>query len=323
MFLYGRRQFVEIKDRHSDLIDVKSGVPQVTVLGPLFFLIFINDILSNLTVKGRLFADDCILYTEVREPTDQINLNTCLARVGEWCNTWQMSLNLDKTVCMTITHKSKPIEFAYAIEGYPLARVSSYKYLGVIISHDLRWSTHIDSIVKKANYKLWYLRRSLKLSSMNTNLLAYKTLIRPLMEYACEIWDPHNVNDVLKLEKVQRLALRFIFSKYRRLNSPTALYSKANIPLLKVRRKEKRLKFLYMIINGLLQIDKTAYLVPDESRITRNKHSRALHQPRFFKDCFKYSFFPQTISDWNLLSEQAVVCQSLEAFSSYIASCEM
>ncbi|CAN7979571.1 unnamed protein product [Ixodes pacificus] len=127
------------------------------------------------------------------------------------------------------------------------------------------------------------------------------------MEYACKIWDPHTVKDVLKLEKVQRLALRFIFSKYRRLDSPTALYSKANIPLLKLRRKEKRLKCSCMIINGLWQIDKTAYLFPDESRITRKKHSRALHQPRFFKDCFRYSFFPQTISDWNLLSEQAGV----------------
>lgn len=121
---------------------------------------------------------------------------------------------------------------------------------------------------------------------------AYKILMDPLMEYAYEIWDPHTTQDVPKLARVQRLALHSIYSKYRRLDFPTATYSEANLPVLKTRRKEKRFKLLYTILNDFQNIDKTAYVIFDVSRITRNKHSHTIRQPQCFKDYFKYSFSP-------------------------------
>uniref|UniRef100_V5GF41 Putative endonuclease/reverse transcript n=1 Tax=Ixodes ricinus TaxID=34613 RepID=V5GF41_IXORI len=124
------------------------------VLGPLFSLLIINDIPFNLAVKARLFADNCILYTEIKTPTGQLNPSTCLAHIGQW----KMSLNFEKTVHTTITHKTKPTEFTYSLEGHPIARASSYKYLGITISHDLRWETRTNSTVKRVHSKLQYLK---------------------------------------------------------------------------------------------------------------------------------------------------------------------
>lgn len=90
---------------NSQFGNVRSGVAQGPVLGPLVFLVFINYVLEKISCRARLFADDCILYAEVNNVQDQVNLNSCLKKVEEWCNEWQMILNTEKTVCMTVTHK--------------------------------------------------------------------------------------------------------------------------------------------------------------------------------------------------------------------------
>lgn len=290
-FLRGRRQYVVIGDKRSDCCEVRSGVPQGSVLGPLLFLIYINDMIRDSPVKARLFADDCIIYHEIRSVKDQIQLNDYLLQIDNWCTEWQMSLNPHKTVCMTITHKLEPLNYVYNLQGNPLSRVTEYKYLGVTITSNLSWAKHIDNIVAKGNKRLGYIRRVLKQASTDTKLTAYKMLVRPLLDYACEIWDPYHKKSVSKLEQIQRRALRFIFSRYRRLDSVTPLYAQADVPLLSHRRKEKRLTLFYCVINGLVLVKKEQYINEAKTRVTRNKHNKHVQVEKFLKTVLNTLFF--------------------------------
>lgn len=204
-------------------------------------------------------------------------------------------------------------------QGEPLHRVTEYKYLGILITSDLSWTPHIKKVVGKANQRLGYIRRVLKLASPATKLTAYKVLVRPILEYACEVWDPYLKDSVSKLEQVQRRALRFIYSRYRRQDAVTPLYARANLPLLNVRRKEKRLSFFYLIINELLLVDKSRYINESKTRIVRNKHSRHVKENRFHKNCYKYSFFLSTARDWNCLPANIVNAGTREQFSALVS----
>ena len=153
-YLTSRRFFVSLGGACSEPADVLSWVPQGSVLGPLLFLIFINDVEKFVGVDMRFYADDCILFSEVKNVNDQRLLNRALERLSEWCTTWQLPLNVGKCVQMTFSRKLSPLSFSYHINNNPLQSVSTYKYLGVIFSADLKWNLHVDSVVRKAYGKL-------------------------------------------------------------------------------------------------------------------------------------------------------------------------
>lgn len=133
--------------------------PKAQFLGPLIFpfLMFIDDLVKDMSVHVRLFADDCILYTKVTTMSDQSNLSANLRRVKEWCSKWQMSLNMGKTVCRSITDKLNPLVYPYSLDGVLLEKVDNDKYLGVTIYSNLRWNMHATNIVKNANTRLGFL----------------------------------------------------------------------------------------------------------------------------------------------------------------------
>lgn len=302
-YLEVRKQFVDIGGQVSDLGSVNSGVPQGSVLGPLLFLVYINDITSCVheSVGIRLFADDCLLYRAVESTDDQTTLNNSLNAISNWCDKWGMKLNETKTVFMRITNKKFPLLYDYSINGSQIAHTNSFKYLGVTFTNNLTWSTHIDTICASARRKLGLLRHKLKKSPPDVKLLAYNTLIRPRLEYACIVWDPHTKNDINKLEQIQRLAVRFIYNRYRRHDSPTCLMKTNNIMTLQNRRKITRLKFLYQLWNRKLSLDPLPYLQLLPHRPTRNYHPLKF-TPIFARtNNFKFSFFPRTINDWNVL----------------------
>lgn len=306
-YFQNRSQYVQINEARSERSQVLSGVPQGSVLGPLLFLLFINDLaVANPTIHLRLFADDLVIFSEVRDPADQSLLNSFLQDVSTWCDEWQMSLNLSKCVFMRITKKHNPLVFPYCLNGSPLEHVTTFKYLGVHFSSHLQWNNHVDFICKKAMSKLWFLRRNLKDAPPSTKLTAYKALVRPLLEYADVVWDPHSATNIAKLEAVQRKALRFIYNKYRRTFSVSSLYFPAGLSPLKVRRKNNRLKFFYSLVNGGLKFDHSNYLALQTPRSTRNSHNKMYREFQYKNDCFKFSFFPRTIRDWNSLSSSLV-----------------
>lgn len=149
-YLGKRTPSVSTNGRHSRSLSVTSGLPQGSVLVPLLFFIFINDIVNVITkpVQIRLFTDDCILYHEVVCPDDPKHLNTNLHNVHSWCKQWDTNLNEIKTVYMHITKKIHQRLFSYSLPANPLVEVNecTRKYLRMTITNNLSWNSHIANI---------------------------------------------------------------------------------------------------------------------------------------------------------------------------------
>ena len=183
-FLSGRSQKVVLEGKSSSSAPVLSGVPQDSVLGPVLFLIYINDLpeyVSNSTV--RLFADDTLLYLTIHNSSDCIKLQEELNNLERWESDWQMSFHPDKCEVIHITTKKKPIIHKYTLHGHTLSSVPQIKYLGVNIFQDLKWNSHINSVSSKANQTLGGLKRNLKINSQPIKEKAYKSIVRPKLEY--------------------------------------------------------------------------------------------------------------------------------------------
>ena len=157
-FLTGRTQTVVVDGFSSNESPVLSGVPQGSVLGPVLFLIFINDIADSLTSAIRLFADDCLIYREIRSRDDQFALQDDLNKLVQWASTWGMEFNIKKCNVLTITQKKKhKLSFSYKMNNQVVEGIRSTKYLGVTISDNLNWGTHINNISGAANRMLGFL----------------------------------------------------------------------------------------------------------------------------------------------------------------------
>lgn len=161
-FLTDRKQFVVINTARSQISPVLSGVPQGTVLGPLLFLIYINDLPRCISNNIRLFADDCVIYATISSHEDQIALQTDLTAVKNWCHKWQMSLNISKCRSVSFHRRTNPLVYNYTLHNSFLQLASSYKYLGIHISSDLSWTLHINHVISTARRSLGYIQRTLK-----------------------------------------------------------------------------------------------------------------------------------------------------------------
>ena len=160
-FLCFRKQRVVVNGVKSDWAPVLSGVPQGTVLGPLLFFLYINDISSDIVSEIRLFADDCVCYREIKDEEDTIKLQRDIDRLGSWARKWGMRFQPVKCNMMQLTRKRiKKIHASYTLEGTDLENVESIKYLGVTITIDLRWNTHVSYVCTKANRTLGFLMRN-------------------------------------------------------------------------------------------------------------------------------------------------------------------
>ena len=139
-----------------------SGVPQATVLGPLLFSLYINDITSSIESEINSFTDDCVCYREIKDEEDTIKLQRDIDRLGCWPRKWDMRFQPVKCNMIELTRKRiKKIHASYTLEGTDLENVESIKYLGVTITNDLRWNTYVSNVFSKANRTLGFLRRNL------------------------------------------------------------------------------------------------------------------------------------------------------------------
>ena len=173
------------------------------------FLIYINDLpeLVNYS-KVRLFADDTAIYLALTVSSHSSHLQHDLLQLQKWEEKWDMSFNPSKCQVIQITKRKTPIPTYYTLHNIILDTVTSAKYLGVTISDNLTWHNHIQNITKKANQTLGFLRRNIKVNSEKLKSTAYKTLVRPQLEYSSTVWSPHTSNLIDQLESVQRRAAR-------------------------------------------------------------------------------------------------------------------
>ena len=212
------------------------------MLGPLLFLIFINDLPSSLNSTCRLFADDYLLYRKIDSITDANILQQDLFLLEKWAGTWLMQFNSSKCVVLTVSKKLSPLTVSYKFCNDTLTHVTEAKYLGLTLDQHLSFNKHIDIICKKANASLSFIRCNTYFCSRSVKLDAYKTYVLPIMEYASFVWSPRTVVNINKLESVQRRAMRFVMSNYDRYSSITSdMLSMLHMSTLEGRRNAQSL----------------------------------------------------------------------------------
>ena len=201
--LVGRTQSVLVDGTKSPEEAVLSGVPQGTVLGPLMFLLYINDMPSQVQrdTRCRLLADDSLLYRVIDSTLDQVQLQQDLKNLEKWALDWGMVFNPSKCYVMHINGGRTHRPYLYELCGVLLKSVTQERYLGVILTQSLSWSNHISQVSVNANQKLGFIKRNLKGSPQELKRLAYITLVRSGMEYASPVWDPSTSKDQDALER--------------------------------------------------------------------------------------------------------------------------
>ena len=201
------------------------------------------------------------------------------------------------------------------LNGFHLNEVECFKYLGVLLSSDLSWTPHITSVCSKAKQipGLLY-RRFYNHAEGATLMQLYLSLIRPHLEYACPVWDPHTMKDKVLLEDVQKFALRMATKQWD--SGYQELLDIMNVPSLADRRLQLKLALLYKIVHGMCYFSPDI-LCPRTNYSVRTNHSLVIDQPYARTNAYFYSFVPHTISTWNLLHQLHVTAPSVSAFKYY------
>ncbi len=316
-FLKQRSQSVVVDGVSSSPVNVISGVPQGTVLGPLLFLLHINDLPLHVNSTVMLFADDCLLYRKIKSENDQLALQNDLSGLEKWGVNWGMRFNAKKCNVLRLARQQSPLMFDYKLGGHILEVVTEAKYLGVTISNNLTWTAHITNITNKANSTLAFLRRNLKSCPQPLKETAYKSMVRSVLEYSAAVWDPHYQKDIQALEKIQCRGARFVKQDYDYQSSVTKMLADLEWDSLTDRRLDLRLALMFKVVHGLIAVTAEdigkGTLQPADSR-TRASHQHKFKHIQTSTPQFRHSFFPRTISNWNPLDGKVAEAKTVDSF---------
>ena len=315
---FQRKQRVVINGKESAYIEINAGVPQGSILGPLFFLIFINDIVLDIGCAIKLFADDTSIYLIIDHPNNAaLELNENLEKVNNWSKQWLVKFNPRKTESLLISRKQNNpvIHPSLYFDRIPVVEVTSHKHLGLVFNNRCHWGEHIDYVVSKASTKLNVLR-SLKFDlDRKTLQCMYLSFIRPVMEYGDIIFDnsPDYCKD--KLEKINIEAARIITGATK-LVSLNKLYTESGFESLETRRKKHKLTEFFKIKSSMTP-EYLRNLLPlqhdqQHSYPTRNSSNYIL--PHCRTTYHFNSFIPSTISMWNQLPNHIKESNTISSF---------
>ena len=186
-----------------------SGVPQSSVLGPLLFLLYINDISTVVShIKVKLFADDVTVYKEISCSNDAALLQLDLSSISQWAKKWLLRLNPLKCDSIVISNKRSPSLPTYHLDSSVISHNPVVRYLGVLVDSKLNWNEHCRYVSAKATRSFNFLRHCLYNSSTSIKSAVYKCVVSPMLEYACPLWHPYAAKNITSLESVQRRAAR-------------------------------------------------------------------------------------------------------------------
>lgn len=289
-YLTGRVQFVAINNNFSKPIYVHSGVPQGSHLGPLIFILFVNDITKCLKFSRCLiYADDLKIFSPIRNLSDAVKLQKDLDAVNFWCKINLLHLNVAKCKMVTFTHSSSHLIYNYNIANINLTRVNEIKDLGITFTSTLSFNRHFDLICAKANSMLGFLIRSMKeFNNPRVFVCLYQSLVRSQLEYASCVWSPRYSDHIKRIESVQKRFLIFYARKTggfdRRLpwwenvrNLPSYVDSCKSLKIepLEIRRQHAGAIFISDLLNGIIL---SSYLLMNIKLYapTRNLRTRTL-----------------------------------------------
>ncbi|KAL4223605.1 hypothetical protein ACF0H5_017074 [Mactra antiquata] len=302
-YLNDRQQQVCIGQAKSTLNYVKAGVPQGSVLGPLLFLVYVNDITENLVSVARLFADDSSLSSTISSVNELENiLNHDLNIISQWSKQWLVSFNPVKTEVLYYGNGEPP---NLIFDDTVLIPVEKHKHLGVTLDSNCKWSTHINTIISSSSKILGILRKIKYTVSRKALNQIYLSFLRPQLEYACVVWDNCNQSEKNKLEKIQIEAARIVTGLTRSV-SLRKIYNETGWLTLAERRSYQKLLLMFkikkiMVPNDLISLFQRA----DENPLPYNLRSRndfVIPQQR--TTLFSNSFIPSAINSRNSLPEQ-------------------
>jgi hypothetical protein len=258
-YLQNRSQRVKFSGVLSTPVNVDLGVPQGSVLGPLLFLLYINDIIEAINDKCaiRLFADDALIYTTGYSSIEiNNNLNEQMVKVEEWLKINRLYVNVDKTKIMLIRgvrKKATEDNLKIKLQNKVLEIVSEIKYLGVIIDKNLNFSKHVDYISKKVGAKLGVMRRIGMDLSANMRCIVYKAIVSPLFEYCSSILVGISKTNLEHLQKMQNQGMRIILRCNRRVRISDMLEA-LHFMSIKERIEYNTCVLIYKTVNGLCPI---------------------------------------------------------------------
>ena len=319
-YLMQRTQYVTYNGFKSSSFGAPSGVPQGSNLGPLLFLIFINDIAEVIDIKFQIFANDLKLYMPIEGLGDCERLQNALNQVQNWCAKNRLLLNASKCSVMTVSKKVSSVTYNYSIDNSLLVRVENTRDLGVSFDSKLSFNAHIDKIISEATQMLGFILRNCK-SFTNAEALKslYVALVRSKLEYNSLIWSPIYNKYTLALEQVQRKFLKYLAFRMdglypQRGTDNAALLHRFNFDSLQKRREQHAVIFLYKIFNGGIVcpslLEEIKIVVPRGSGRSRNY----LYLPRANTNVMISSPMYKMCSAFNQVANQCDICMPLGQF---------
>ena len=308
-YLTHRTQCVVVNGTESPALPVVSGVPQGSVLGPLLFLIYVNDV-TCVVSNGKIiiYADDIALYQIIHSPIDFIVVQQNINSICVWVDQNSLLLNTLKCCYLLFSRKPTPTlpSSPLLVNNTVLRMAKQFKYLGVTLSSDASWTPHINTICLKTRKLVGMLFRKFYCHTDSHSLLMlYLSTVRPHMEYASSVWDPYLKKNIDAIEHVQKFALKVCQKDWH--SDYDTLLNSANVPPLAARRKALKLCQLFSILQGHSEF-------PDLPISKRASNSATLTQPFAHTSLFQNSFFPSTIKLWNTLPLNICTLQSLPHF---------
>ena len=312
-WLRGREQRVCIRGVSSGWRKVTSGVPQGSVLGPVLFLIYINDLDTDILSWIFKFADDTKLLSRVMNTVERDRLQADLDRLGEWSDRWQMRFNTEKCKVMHVGRVN--MNYSYRMEGRELEVVEEERDLGILVSNNLKASNQCRAAYNKAIRILGMMSRTIVYKNKEILLRLYKTLVRPLIEYCSPAWSPHYLKDKHLLERVQHRFTRMI-PGLARMEYQDRLVA-LNLWSLEERRNRADIIETFKIVKGLSAIPASSMFELSKDTRTRG-HVLKLVKHRCSTDIRKFFFAERVINRWNSLDQRTVEANTINNFKSHL-----
>lgn len=283
-YLSNRSQLVKFQGILSKEIKVLSGVPQGSHLGPLLFNIFIADLSESLAgIDHLFFADDLKIYHNIDSVSDTIFFQSKLHALENWCSANNLHLNTDKCFVITFTRKYSYTNTVYTLNKTILKRVDNIVDLGVLLDNKLSFKQHIDKMISRANKVLGFIKRRAKeFNNTWVTKALYCSLVRPILEYACPIWDPYYQCHTNRIESIQKQFLLFALREaydprnYELLPPYQNRLAALNIQTLSSRRLILTSCYAFDILTGRVNVDYLSERIKLNNDVRQTRHTGML-----------------------------------------------